>query len=263
MYSEKSSFQDKIRQHPILVIFVILQIVFLIILGVVLGNLSNENQGNLTGEAYEESRPQLTIENLAKSVDFLSGDDISNIQKTLFDKIMDNNNSLKASDVKADVREGTVRTFEADGIGMNLLSFIVDVPSLEQSYQVFYEYADKELELENPTSVLCLDNWSEKRYDNFSCRGSGDDDTRRGVVAMYLGGAEFNDFAVSMDEGRKVITMDVFPNIVVDEEKRNGYIDEVKRAIEDLGMSPEMFEYRVMTPDEIVDSLEEGEIYGG
>lgn len=253
--------RDRKKISPILLLIIISQVIVVIVLAFVLGKIfTNSSDENIGGE----ERRQIKTNGLVEDLDWLSEQDMGEIEKALFKKMKVNSARIKLEDTNIVVREETMKKFHIEEIESDLLSFVVDLSDEKQSYRIYYAYPETIFDSENLAMVLCLDGFDEKIYEDFRCVDTKEDEEeRRLMVATVVEKIDFEDYSVIMAEGRKVITIESLPNIAVDNEKRDEYISQVKQVINDLGVSPEMFEYRVMTPEDYVNDPNATEIYGG
>lgn len=253
--------KERKKINPLVLMFIIIQVmVFAILAFIANGIFAGSADENVGGE----DQRRIESNGLAENLDWLSVQDIEEVEKALFKKMKMNSIGMQVENVGAVVREGSTRTLRMEENGSDFLSFVVDLPDMGQSYRVYYAYPETIFDSENLAIALCLDSFDEKIYAEFNCVDMEEDEEGRVmIVATVVEGIEYNDFWVNVDEDLRQIRINVLPAVEVNDEVRSRYISEVKQIVENLGVSPGMFEYKVMTPDDYVDSLEEGEIYGG
>ena len=148
--------QNNIRENRILIsVFTIIQIIFIVLLIV---SFRSINQDSRIDERDEQ--PEVVIEDLSSSVEDLPAEYITDLQHSLTEAIELNNSSLNIPGSKAVIRAESITTRQFDEGEFNALSLIVDIPNLEQSYQIYYKYptnSDQEDPfMNNPRAVLCL-----------------------------------------------------------------------------------------------------------
>ncbi len=171
-------------------------------------------------------------------------------------------NALDKNKASAHLRDGSIKTQRFEDYGVNYVRAIVDIPDIEQSYEIFLEYPDNkdaisaveygESEVAKPYSILCLDDNSEKIYPNFECHESSDYYTRQEIVANTLGYFYFDYFSAYLDPNKQD-TIIISPSVTYDNDDatKAKYIEEVRTAVETLGISPDSFTYYVRTAADV------------
>ncbi len=186
------------------------------------------------------------------------------IEWALLDTILENidDSVLSKNEASASFRDGSIKTRRFENYGVNYVRAIVDIPSLEQSYEIFLEYPDNkdaisaveysESNVAKPYSILCLDDNSEKIYSNFDCHESSDYYTRQKIVANTLGYFYFDYFSAYLDPNGPG-TVIISPSVTYDNDDatKTQYIEEVKTTIKTLGISPDLFTYYVRTAADV------------
>ncbi|MBR2839992.1 hypothetical protein IKE82_01525 [Candidatus Saccharibacteria bacterium] len=230
---------------PIILLIVTLQIIFIVVVIAVIINQTSQNHEITT----RDSRPRITIDDLSSSIN-LPSDYTKDISLSLTSAMELNNTKLPLDSSDAIIRDGSLTLREFSEQQFNALSFIIDIPDLEQSYQIYYKYpittdTTTTPYFNNPRAVLCLDDPTTIIYANFDCRSSYPDDTRQRIVQDYFNFLTFNDFTASIsDQNRSIINLTPAADSVnIDSES---YITSTKSTIKTLGISPDLFEYRIL-----------------
>ena len=133
----------------------------------------------------------------------------------------------------------------------------MDIPNLEQSYQVYYNYPidqglvtffSEDTDAPFPDvlhSALCVNEPSQIIYPDFDCRSIYHTDVRYQIVQSYINLLEFNDFSTNIDDTNQYqINLKPFPKSAANLDESN--ISQVKHAISSLGISPDMFTYHII-----------------
>ncbi len=180
------------------------------------------------------------------------------IEWALLDTILDNieSNTVSKSQASAYFRDGSIVTQRFEKHKTNYVRAIVDIPELEQSYEIFLEYPDNkdavnaveysEPNIAKPYSILCLDENSEKIYPNFDCHESSEYDTRQNIISNVLNYFQFDNFSAYLNtKGPGTIIIYVSAIYENDETMKTKCIEEVKTTIESLGISSNLFTYYV------------------
>jgi len=186
----------------------------------------------------DANRPQVIVDGLA--VEWLTDEGLDEIQRGVFAMAQRNASSVGINMVSAVVREGTIRAMYFEYLEAHYLTAVVDLPVLQQSYQIFYEDEGTELDPDSSVIVLCLDESMEMIYPDFGCRdvvlGA-----REGIVQSFLPFFDLGGAEVEVDKKSGEIEVTVY-----DAEKEGEAVGLVKQAIEELGVSPELFTYKLV-----------------
>jgi len=230
---------------PAILFFVILQVIFITVASTTIIGLNN-NEIIEDDATHYKNLPELVIDDLVNEISFLSEDEVADIQKRLFEIVSENTTSLDIGKVDAVIRENKIYLpdFNED---VTYFSTIVDIPSLEQSYQIFY---GSNLDPDVATFVLCLENDGDIIYKDFKCKSSDSILTRNEIVSYYLKYYDFGDLMPIVENNLKEITL-LLPKGASIQENGNYYIEQVKEGIKLLGISPEIFKYSLREYDDI------------
>lgn len=239
------------RISPIVAVFIILQIFFIIFLIATIHNITQEN------EVGRDDKPKTIIENLSAEAEDLPDSYVEDIERSLTETMEQNLGSIDTANTTIKIRDGSLKVQKFDNYGFRALSMVVDIPSLQQSYQIFYKYPIDHTEstssayFNNPRAVLCLDETTEILYPDFKCKAAYPKETRYKIAADYLRYFDFNYFSTSVDEDDPT-TIRINPaEYSITDEQKESYIQETKDAIESLGISSELFKYKIITPSDL------------
>lgn len=211
-----------------------------IVLIVALAIWSVMNGENATDSDDETNRPQVIVDGLSRNVEWLTDEGLDEIQRGVFAMAQRNTSNLGINTVSAVVRDGTIRAMYFEYLEAHYLTAVVDLPVLKQSYQVFYEDTGGDLDPDSSVVVLCLDEDVETLYPDFGCRDvvSG---AREGIVQSFLPFFDLGGAEVEVDKKSGEIEVTVY-----DAEKEGEAVGLVKQAVEELGVSPELFTYKLV-----------------
>ncbi len=244
--------ENRSKTSIALAVFIIIQIVFIIF--IVLSFLS-VNQDDKIDNRSEQ--PKASIENLNSEEANLPDNFIDDIQHSVTEAIELNADNFDPSNLNISVRDGSLKVVDFSQYSFKALSAIIDIPSLEQSYQVFYKYPSTGDSNEivstnnNPRAVLCLDDKSEIIYSNFSCQDSFPSNVRLRIVADYLKFSDFNTFSASINE-EEFNRINISPAATnFTEQEKTSAIAQTKAFIESLGISPDLFEFHIITQEDL------------
>ena len=246
--------QNQRNKSILPIIFIIIQIIYMIIIiSVLLSNTKNDRI-----EQMDIGRqPTISIKDLNSQ---LPDNAYRGPIETVLTKTVElNSTEFNTSDSTANIREGSLSTVKFEDIDGIYFSAIVDIPNLEQSYQIysFYSIGDRTPEsLAYSTQyVLCLDDQADKIYPDFDCQELFPQDARRSIVFSYLKYLKFNDFSLfpTQKPNSSIIYIDVDPTLDISTDTEQSYIQETKKAVSSLGISPELFEYKINRQSNIVD----------
>ena len=228
-----------------ILVFIIIQIVFIIFLAISISNLLEDDT-----KLKREDQPEITISNLKTLVSDLSDEYASDIQHSLTEIVELNTTNLGITDSSATIREESLNTVKSDYKGSKIISYIVDIPNLQQSYQMFYAYPiNTNLgapSTNNYRAILCLEDEKQIVYPDFECYSPFSSDARREIIGEYLGYFEFEYFSATLDDDNVTVIISPISESVTETTKK-AYINQTKEAIKSLGISPDLFEYKVLT----------------
>lgn len=238
-----NKFQQYIRQNPILIgIFIIFQTIFVILLIFVINKFVNTN-------TFKES--SLPISSLKQDLQDLPENSIETIQTALYNIVAANKgtiSNIENSDAK--VRDGTMVNLYFEKQNMHYINFIVDIPSIQQSYQIFNEWSDDPVNqyymTNRVTMAMCLHK-EQMIYQNFDCR---DDYSHNGQAFIA---SNFLYYLVDINYFRVYLQPEDAPYVViigpttfnVDAASKPIYIEQTKEKIASLGLPPDAFSYYV------------------
>lgn len=252
MDNHYNKFQQFIRQNIVTVsIFAVLQI-FIIVIVIALVNITSSSK---------YSPPSIEVSGLSQKLEDVPRNSIDVIQSAVYDAVENNGGTLfgvkKSGD--AEIRTGTLINTYFEDINMHYINFVVDVPSIEQSYQVFHEWSDDATNMyfmtNMATMVMCPVE-SQVIYPNFDCQ---DEYNHRGqfiVASVFIKYFSFSHFNVSSSVNPPLIAISTGSLDPIGKETGEIYIQEVKDAISSLGISPNLFEYYIMKPSDYTYKIE-------
>ena len=228
--------------NPATLAFIAVQLLFLVLALVSLHNFASEKT------AIESNSPTVSQVALANpGVLKYTGGQLETIKKELFRLVeVNTENAASFKNPTAKIREDAIYRESFSSKNIEYLSFIVDIPDLEQSYQVFHEWStikDNPNALPNESViVLCLED-SQKIYENFDCKDIYGQRTRTPRLFRYLAWHNFDGLFISYpDSTQQNIAVNVLGEKDDDEV---AHIQEVKDYITTLGLNPEGPSYRV------------------
>ena len=234
---------------PLVLIFIALQALIIVVVIINIVMLNDDKAANDDLERYKKL-PELSVTGLANKAPDLTESEISDIQKKIFKIVSENTSNISTNEIEAKIRGENVhmRSFDEN---TKYLNMTIDIPSLEQSYEVFYS-SNAVIDPDVSTFVLCLDDDTEKVYENFECKSSDNASIRDTVVSSYLGRFRFEYFSAYFDP-EKPNTITISPSVTYDNDEatKKGFVNEVKLSIESLGIPSSRYEYYVRTAADV------------
>ena len=253
----KKKFLDSglnIKAEPITLFFILFQFIFVVIVFVCIFNLLDERVGE-NDEVYNNNKPQMMIEGLSDKIGLEEREE-AEIQKKVLEIVKENTSNLNIAEINAEVREESERIQIIGNDNIRYLTFIIDIPDLQQSYRVFFD-SQGVIDLDETTFVLCLDDTEEIIYKDFKCKGSDGNFTKNEILSGYLENYDFKDFSlVVLEKDPSRIMINAFREGLTEEEKNN-YIKTVKERVESLGISPDIFQYEVVQLENMTYQLDD------
>ncbi|MBR3322548.1 hypothetical protein IKG13_00575 [Candidatus Saccharibacteria bacterium] len=236
--------------NPVVAVFVVIQVILFVLVIITIARLKGDDVTE-NDVAYNKKAPELVVNGLKDAASFLKESDIADIQKKIFKVVAKSTNDINTDKIEATIRSDTVYLQSFDE-NTNYLKMTIDIPSIEQSYNVIYG-SNAVLDPEVSTFVLCPDSKEEVVYKNFKCKNGDDESIRHKVVAKYLRlfSKRNNHFSAGAgDSSSDVITIapSSFNN---SEATKTSYINEVKASIDSLGMSSDDYKYYVLTAADV------------
>ncbi|MBR2741155.1 hypothetical protein IKD98_00105 [Candidatus Saccharibacteria bacterium] len=242
-----TSIQQYFRQNSILIaIFCILQFFIIVIVIFLVSQLNKE-----------ESRvPSLTIANFASSIKNLPSESVEPIQIALYNVVNQNNNNI-VDDMDVVIRENSYVNQYFERQKIHYVNLIVDIPTLEQSFQIFHEwpekndYANQYYMINRATMAMCVTP-EDTIYHNSTCEDAYWNNGQRAIAAEFIKYFTFDYFNAYAKEYELYKTIYISPiHYDHDENEKESFIEKTKDAIKSLGISPEIFDYHVLEEDEI------------
>ena len=233
-----------IRIPPIILAIIVIQVFFAV--AFISTIVTQINQTNIISD--RNNQPEVSMENRLLSNTNLSSEVIKDISLSLTEAIQLNTSNIDIAKSNATIRNNSLIVKEFKNYEFNALSFIVDIPNLEQSYQIFYKYpANLESNMpyyNNPRAVLCLEDETQIIYPNFDCHSNYPNNTRQHIVNDYFNFISFDDFKVNIDN-QNFSQITIIPSSSSTETDNETYLSSVKSTITSLGISPDLFEYHL------------------
>lgn len=158
--------ENNVKQNVniITVLLVAIEIVFLIFSAIAFKSLAID----------ESDVAKVEVDDIFQSIEGMpvsSGEIIAN---ALFDTVADNSNESNIQKSGAVIRDNTLINNYYDGLNLHYVNFIVDIPNLKQSYQIFHEWSDDNknpyLIANNTTMVMCIADKNKVIYEDFICK---------------------------------------------------------------------------------------------
>ena len=254
MEQDQNSTEYKIHVSIPVVVFVIAQIIFIIFLAISLPKLFQSDE--ITDE--DPSRiPMATIDNYNSVIPENYSGNEELIEKTLFQLILRNSPDKDISkSVKATVRENSAKTVHFEEQNIDYYSAIIDIPELEQSYWLYSEYSssknNKYIDYSKSYRFFCLDDSQEILYPTFDCKDDFGIAGRNELISDLIKYFDFNDFSPSYSSEQKTNEIKIYPHdFSIDDTIKESYIQQTKGAIDSIGISPNLFTYHVVNPQDI------------
>ena len=240
---EPSSLNPQAPKQPnlILAVFIVIQIVLAILLAVSIPRLFFVER---ISENDIVRQPQVSVDDIAENIPDLYSNNISHIQRVLFDVIKETRPEVNTT-LTASLRTDTVKTSTFKRNNTDYFTAIIDVPEINQAYQVFYGHSNTENEAPNDfIAILCAP-------DAIDCKDSESQPSRYEIVARYLKYFDFNYFSTlyKNDDLTKIFINPTEYDVAKSDQE--SYLRTIKEAIETLGVSPDLFTYEFIQPSDV------------
>ena len=238
--------------NPIMVAFIALQLILIIVVTISIIKINNDNIIK-DDQEYYEAQPGMRITGLnSGDFDLIDGD-IEYMEKSLLQLIAYNDPKISVRNTVSEVRDGSIKSLQFNGGEIRLLSAIVDVPSIEQSYHFFYVHPSSGdiyyISPDESIFVFCLEQSEGIRYQNFDCVDPPHNTNRNMIAAEFLNYFDFENFDVSVSEDFGKIFIDLY-EFETEKNKIDAYIQETKDTVEAMGISADVFIYEIRQPVE-------------
>ena len=252
----QEDYHNEFRVNHLLLAFVIFQAIFFI---VAIGLINSQlGQSNEIEEGNYKAQPHIYIDNLSESIPSFPSEYVDIVQSLLLYIVQNNNSNINLADSKAEVRDGAVYQYYFSRPNISYTSAIIDIPAISQSYQLFFQYSNDEqnefLDPNDSVVFLCIKDPSNIIYPDFNCKDTYSQKTRNAIAAKYLQFFKFDQFSAGI-ESKNYNLVNIFPNNFSYVDK-DTFLKETKQAIQSLGISPELFEYHIMRPEDITYIIE-------
>ena len=234
------------RPNYLLIIALCVEVLFIVVLAV---SLSRVMQSPEVDPDDINAQPSITIDGLGSRFPGLSADFVRKTENQLFEIVQNNNVDVKLGTTVAQIRDDSVNKVQFEKEKYDFYNFIVDIPELEQSYQLFLTYSwvenNQYIDPNGTMIPLCLSDAETKVYPEFECRDLYDQKTRNLIGLNSVAYFHSDKYYVVVGQS----TIDKLKVIVTyhDESSDNVAValNELKDSIRKLGISPDLFTYDV------------------
>lgn len=225
-------------------ILAVLQLIIIIMVAFIINRINSDSN----------AVPYLTISSVTDVIKGLPSSSVDSIQSALYDAVRQNGVS-ESNNSEARIRDNSLinKYFERQNI--NYINFVVDFPNEKQSYQIFHEWSNdnknEHILVNGATKIMCLPP-DQLIYGEFNCKDENAHNGQRIIVAKYISYYVFNAFTpfLKTDDLYGVVYINpVLPEI--SEGEKSSYIQQTKDAIKELGVSPELFQYQIITTNDL------------
>lgn len=224
----------------LIIVAVSIQVLFIIALIIAIPRIFQNPKINPDNRA---AQPSVTIKDLSSRYDMFSAGFIKEIENQLFYLIQKNNVSVNLGDTVAIIREGSANHVHFEIEQFDFYNFIVDIPELQQSYQLFLTVSEVENnQFFNPNDTiipLCLSDAEEKKYPDFECKDIYNQKTRNMLGLNYSEYFDSDKFFVVRAQSTPEKLM-VMATVDIDDA-----LSDLKDSIKLLGISPDLFTYDI------------------
>ncbi|MDO5451469.1 MAG: hypothetical protein Q4F56_00045 [Candidatus Saccharibacteria bacterium] len=208
---------------------------------------------NINTDTYEPAN--IPISNFEHDLEGLPENSLDVIESMLYDTIASNGGTLEnISDSDAKVRENSMIDLYFEDINMHYVNFIIDIPSIEQSYQIFNEWSDDRTNpnyLTNMATMIMCPLKEQLIYTDFNCKDEFDHKGQRILVSKFIDHFDNDYFAPYFKEG-DFSTIYINPiSFNLSNSTKQRYIGETKDAVTSLGIPPDIFKYHVLEQSDL------------
>ena len=230
-------YNNEKQPNYLLMAFILAELIYLLIIGSILSNLFISD--NITADFA--ALPTASITNLPS---FISRTESDSIRRSLYQLMLQNTDSKQLSNqnTSAIINTDTETSYHLSNKEFTFFSAIIDVPNLSQSYKLFYGYPDDSSNsFQQFFEILCV-------YSSNSSCISSSDITEIDIAHSYLPYVNFDNFTIFFRQNEPE-TININPMLPLDSNKNleTAYINQVKTAVQSLGLSPDSFNYHVLT----------------
>ncbi|MBQ6375541.1 hypothetical protein IJJ37_01235 [Candidatus Saccharibacteria bacterium] len=212
--------------------------------------------------AYEPVQLGVEVDDIEREIDGLTENGRNVIENSIYQMVVYNSNGGSVQKTGVVVREGSLTNVYLEEFNLHYVNFIADVPVIEQSYQVYYEWSDDELNQyispDNSVSIMCLSN-DLMIYKDFDCQEKNVD-RKQVIVNKML--SRYNYTLPGHDSTKLLVTPEDWKNMrtktkieflecdgqcacrVASSEEKNEVEAQLKEFVEGLGFRPQDIEYR-------------------
>ena len=249
--------KPKIEFNLVTIGFVILEVIFLIIAGVLIVNLLSQKD-EVADEVVNE-QVMINVSNLSELSPRLNQYSTKEIQEDLLLAVQSNSNLLKRS-YTATIRKDSIISHHIRLSDSDVVSAIIDIPDLEQSYHLFYEFSDdtnqSDVEAAEPIFfhyahvVTCLTDNDETIYPDFKCDNALDNGSFYLVMQRIVDDFMTDDYGLMVDEDDPSLIL-IFTEKNVAGEEADKVIEDVKNKVVGYGLPNDIFKYQIAGPDDM------------
>ncbi len=245
--------ENKVNRNYLLIIFILIQILFMIMCVISIPKLIDEDKidtNNVGGW------PNISIAELKESMSDSNANDVEIMKWMLFDTVRNNKIEINPNTDKAILRRNSIRKYYFEKQNINYYSAIVDIPEIRQSYWIFHEYSsdryNANLSANGQYIILCVIDPGKIIYPEFNCKDNYGASTYNLIAGKYVKWFDFNEFFIYEIAGDDYNIIRIAPNSPeATSEEIEGYVEETKKKIRDLGIMAELFEYEIVEVREV------------
>lgn len=250
MYEAENNPTSQKRINPLLVVFLITQIIIIALLAISLPKLFQDPM--ISGNDFA-AQSKITIEGLRNTFPSLKQEDADIIEWALLGVVKESFPDVSLSESRANMRNVEEITFDYQQI--THISFLADIPDLQLSYRVFYDYSpinnNPYMTPNDSIIVLCAQGETEVIYSNSNCRDIYGQITRNSIAAHYLTYLNSSDFSAYIFDDDLTTVIIYVDAESIDTSREQEVVSITKERIRKLGVDPELFKYRFMTLDDL------------
>ena len=240
--------QSYTKINPIVVIAVLIQLLFIVLVIATINNVLNAEQDN----------PKVSIDNYSQvenSIE-LEGNVGNNLKKDILGRAiyrtvsMNYDGNLKNSG--ANVREGSMRSLYLDDYDYQYMSFLIDLPDIEQTYRVVYRQGDDNTPgglfgIDDYNAIVFCPREADLIYEPFDCQDGFGTTAMDSILMTLIRYSEFDGFAVNPVIDLKTGNIETIEIVVEsnNEKQQEAAVNKVKEFLESVGMNPDDYTYSV------------------
>lgn len=241
-----------LRISPIVIIAVFCEMIFLILAGVAIHDILAVQPDPL-GVKIDDYTSLANTARLEGSIANFDDNRRSIIEDALYYTVARNNPGTSVATFGATIRDNSLVNTYIDDLDTPYLNFLVDIPSLQQSYRVIYYHSTFSTAVITSDSiaevaVLCPKD-NELIYGDFDCQDDYRHNGEDNILAQFIGSKLFSNFSVAVvgdAAAGEHISFDI--RVESDEpEVTASAVTELSNFLRQLGFSLDDYEYTVGT----------------